>query len=66
MPVGYPDPYVPNVACRLLSFFASESAFSFFGTGGGGNGPAGGAGRIGRLVVVKVAAFALDEPLADV
>lgn len=61
-----PDPYkpLPKVACRLLSFLMSES-FSFFGTGGGGNGPAGGAGRMGRVVVVKLAALALDEPLAE-
>jgi hypothetical protein len=40
------------------------SLFSFLGTGGGGKGPAGGAGRVGR-VVVKVAALALDDPLAE-
>jgi hypothetical protein len=42
----------------------SISLFSFFGTGGGGKGPPGGAGRIGRDVVLKVAALALDDPLA--
>jgi hypothetical protein len=38
---------------------------SFRGTGGGGSGPAGGAGRIGSVVVVKVAALALEGPLEE-
>jgi hypothetical protein len=42
------------------------SLFSFFGTGGGGKGPPGGAGRMGRVVVLKVAAVALDDPVAAV
>jgi len=40
----------------------SRSEGSFFGTGGGGKGPAGGAGRIASVVVVNVAALALDGP----
>lgn len=63
--VEYPELYklFPKVACLRLSFFASRSLPSLFGTGGGGSGPAGGAGRIGKVVLLKVAAFALEGPL---
>ncbi len=56
---------LPKVACLRLSLLISGSTFSFRGTGGGGRDPAGGAGRIGRVVVVKPAAFALDDPFDD-
>jgi hypothetical protein len=54
---------MPNVACRRFSFLISPSTFSFFGGGGGGRGPPGGAGRMGKVVILKVAALALDGPL---
>jgi len=41
----------------------SGSRFSFLGGGGGGKPPEG-AGRIGSVVVVKVAALALEGPFA--
>ena len=45
----------------------SGSMFSFLGGGGGGGGKAPeGAGRIGSVVVVKVAALALEGPFAPI
>lgn len=61
----FPYKPFPKVACRLFSLRPpSRSLPSFLGTGGGGKGPAGGAGRIGSVVVLNVAAFALEGPLA--